>query len=77
LRRYESSEMQDGSPSSAFAASPVHLVAAGVIALAIFIVDTATPLDIAIAVLYVVVVLMAATLFSGVAFCSWRRSAWP
>jgi PAS domain S-box-containing protein len=57
------SEMQDGSPSSAFAASPVLPVAAGAIALAIFIVDTATPLDIAIAVLYVVVVLMAANSF--------------
>src|SRR3977135_553775 len=57
------SEVQDGSPASALAASPVLPVAAGAIALAIFIVDTATPLDIAIAVLYVVVVLMAANSF--------------
>jgi PAS domain S-box-containing protein len=54
------SEMQGRSLSSAFAASPVLPVVAGVFALAIFIVDTFTPLDIAIAVLYVVVVLMAA-----------------
>ena len=52
--------MQERSPSSALARSPIVPVAAGAIALAIFVVDTATSLDIAIAVLYVVVVLMAA-----------------
>jgi two-component system sensor kinase FixL len=38
-------------------------VIAGLFALAVFIVDTVTPLDIAVAVLYVVVVLMAANYF--------------
>jgi PAS domain S-box-containing protein len=52
--------MQERSPPSALARSPIVPVAAGAIALAIFVVDTATSLDIAIAVLYVVVVLMAA-----------------
>jgi PAS domain S-box-containing protein len=56
----DAGEMKDRSLSSAFVASPVLPVAAGVFALAIFIVDTFTPLDLAIAVLYVVVVLMAA-----------------
>src|SRR5882757_8628699 len=57
------SETKDRSPSPAFAGSPIVPVIAGAIAIAIFIVDTATPLDIAIAVLYVVVVLMAANSF--------------
>jgi len=52
--------MKDGSSPPTFTVSPILPVVAGVFALAIFIVDTATPLDIAIAVLYVVVVLMAA-----------------
>lgn len=43
--------------------SPVLSVATILFAVAIFVVDTFTPLDIAIAVLYVVVVLMAANLF--------------
>jgi PAS domain S-box-containing protein len=55
-----SGEMQDRSLSPALARSPVLAVIAGAFALAIFIVDTFTPLDIAIAVLYVVVVLLAA-----------------
>src|SRR5882757_157146 len=53
-------EMKDASLPPRFIFSPVLPVVAGVFALAIFIVDTTTPLDIAIAVLYVVVVLMAA-----------------
>jgi PAS domain S-box-containing protein len=55
-----SGEMQDRALSPALARSPVLAVIAGAFALAIFIVDTFTPLDIAIAVLYVVVVLLAA-----------------
>src|ERR1700694_5015062 len=66
-RRYcvdmNQSETQDKSPSPAFAGSPIVPVIAGAIAIAIFIIDTATPLDIAIAVLYVLVVLMAANSF--------------
>jgi PAS domain S-box-containing protein len=51
-------------PSSATAkASPILSIATILFAIAIFVVDTFTPLDIAIAVLYVVVVLMAANLF--------------
>ena len=52
--------MTDDTASVAPAASPVLPVLAGVLAVAIFIVDTILPLDIAIAVLYVIVVLMAA-----------------
>jgi two-component system sensor kinase FixL len=52
--------MKDEPASAALAASPVLPVLAGVFAIAIFTLDTATPFDIAIAVLYVVVVLMAA-----------------
>ena len=44
-------------------ASPLPVVIAGLVAIAIFIVDTLAPLDIAIAVLYVVVVLLAANYF--------------
>ncbi len=55
-----SGEMQDRALPPALARSPVLAVIAGAFALAIFIVDTFTPLDIAIAVLYVVVVLLAA-----------------
>jgi PAS domain S-box-containing protein len=55
-----SGEMQDRALSPALARSPVLPVIAGAFALAIFIVDTFTLLDIAIAVLYVVVVLLAA-----------------
>ena len=57
------SRMQGGSPSSASATSLIVPIIAGIIAIAIFLVDIATPLDIAIAVLYVVVVLMAANYF--------------
>jgi PAS domain S-box-containing protein len=53
--------MQHGSRIPAFAASQILPLAAGAIAIGIFVVDTFTILDIAIAVLYVVVVLMAAT----------------
>ena len=52
--------MEHKSPSPAFAASPILPLAAGAFAIGIFVVDTITPLDIAIAVLYVVVVLLAA-----------------
>src|SRR5262245_55664490 len=56
----DASKMTDDTASVAPAASPVLPVLAGVLAVAIFIVDTILPLDIAIAVLYVIVVLMAA-----------------
>jgi two-component system sensor kinase FixL len=49
--------------TSAPGASPALLVAAGAFAIAIFAIDTFTLLDIAIAVLYVVVVLAAANVF--------------
>src|SRR5262245_6739802 len=52
--------MQDKSPSSASATSSFLPVVAAASAIAIFVVDTLTTLDIAVAVLYVVVVLMAA-----------------
>ncbi len=51
--------MEDKSTPPA-AASPILPVATGALAIAIFAIDTITPLDIAVAVLYVVVVLMAA-----------------
>jgi two-component system sensor kinase FixL len=53
-------EMEHKPPSPASSASPIFLVIAGVFAIGIFLVDTIAPLDIAIAVLYVVVVLLAA-----------------
>ena len=52
--------MEYKSPSPAFAGSPILPLIAGAFAIGIFLVDTVTPLDIAIAVLYVVVVLLAA-----------------
>ena len=52
--------MQHKPPSSALATSSFLPIAAAAFAIAIFIVDTVTTLDIAVAVLYVVVVLMAA-----------------
>jgi PAS domain S-box-containing protein len=52
--------MQQKSPLAAFDASSILPLAASAIALAIFIVDTFTLLDIAIAVLYALVVVMAA-----------------
>ncbi len=52
--------MEYKSPSPAFAASPILPLIAGAFAIGIFVLDTVTPLDIAIAVLYVVVVLIAA-----------------
>ena len=57
------SEIQDKLASSASAGSPVVPIIGGMIAIAIFVVDTATALDDAIAVLYVVVVLIAANRF--------------
>jgi two-component system, LuxR family, sensor kinase FixL len=47
-------------PSPVFAASPIMPLTAGAFAIGIFLLDTITPLDIAIAVLYVIVVLIAA-----------------
>jgi two-component system, LuxR family, sensor kinase FixL len=57
--------MNSKSPSSALTGVP-GLVAlfTGLFAIAVFIIDTVTPLDIAVAVLYVVVVLLAAQYFS-------------
>lgn len=55
--------MNDNASSATTSASPLSAVIAGIIAVAIFIADTLTPLDIAIAVLYVVVVLLAANYF--------------
>ncbi len=62
--------MQHKSPIQDDAASPLLAVAAVAFAVAIFIVDTFTPLGIAVAVLYVVVVLMAGSFFQrrGVLF---------
>ena len=53
-------EMEHRSRFPAFSASSILPVIAVAFAIGIFLVDTATPLDIAIAVLYVVVVLLAA-----------------
>ncbi len=58
--------MKHKSPSPAITPSPVLPVIAGTWAIAIFVIDTATTLDIAIAVLYVAVVLM------SVNFCQRR-----
>ena len=55
------SEMQPKSPSPKFSASSLVLVGAIALTVGIFIIDTATTLDIAIAVLYVVVVFVAAS----------------
>jgi PAS domain S-box-containing protein len=55
--------MNHKSPPAAGAASPLLPIIAGAFAVAIFIVDTVTPLDIAIAVLYIVVVFLAANYF--------------
>jgi two-component system sensor kinase FixL len=52
--------MEHKSPSPGSSASPILPIIAGAFAIGIFLVDTTTPLDIAIAVLYVVVVLLAA-----------------
>jgi PAS domain S-box-containing protein len=49
--------------SPAFPSAPALLVLAGMLAIGIFVIDTLTTLDIAIAVLYVVVVLLAANVF--------------
>ena len=48
------------SPGSALTNWPASPFIAGALAIIIFVIDTFTPLDIAIAVLYVIVVLMAA-----------------
>jgi hypothetical protein len=48
------------SPTSALSNWPASPFIAGALAIIIFVIDTFTPLDIAIAVLYVIVVLMAA-----------------
>jgi PAS domain S-box-containing protein len=53
----------DHDAPSPTAPSPFLPIAAGAFALAVFVIDTATTLDIAIAVLYVVVVLVSADLF--------------
>jgi two-component system sensor kinase FixL len=58
------SQMQDKPPSPAFVTPFLLAVVAGAFAIAIFIIDTVTTLDIAIAVLYVVVVLVAANFFA-------------
>src|SRR5262249_24166755 len=52
------------STPAALSASILPPMIAGLLAIAVFIVDTITPLDIAVAVLYVVVVLMAANYFN-------------
>ena len=57
------SVMNHKSSSAAFSASILPPVIAGIFAIAVFVVDTVTPLDIAVAVLYVVVVLMAGNYF--------------
>ena len=54
------SEMHDKPLPSASSISPVLPILAGVLAVAIFAIDTISTLDIAIAVLYAVVVLMGA-----------------
>jgi two-component system sensor kinase FixL len=55
--------MDHKSSHATFSASILPPVIAGLFAIAVFVVDTITPLDIAIAVLYVVVVLMASNYF--------------
>jgi two-component system, LuxR family, sensor kinase FixL len=54
------SEVDLKAPAAAFGGSPLIAAIAGAVALGIFLFDTATTLDIAIAVLYVVVVLLSA-----------------
>src|SRR5262249_44799041 len=54
-------QMESKPPPPATGMSPVLLpLGAGALAIAIFVIDTITPLDIAVAVLYVAVVLLAA-----------------
>src|SRR5688572_9527217 len=55
--------MNQNSSPAALSASVLPPLIAGLFAIAVFVVDTVTPLDIAVAVLYVVVVLMAANFF--------------
>jgi PAS domain S-box-containing protein len=55
--------MNQNSSPAALSTSVLPLLIAGLFAIAVFLVDTVTPLDIAVAVLYVVVVLMAANYF--------------
>jgi two-component system sensor kinase FixL len=55
--------MNQSSSPAALSASVLPPLIAGLFAIAVFVVDTVTPLDIAVAVLYVVVVLMAANYF--------------
>ena len=62
--------MEPKSPSHEFAAKLIFPLTAVAFATAIFVIDTFTPLGIAVAVLYVVVVLMAAVSSSAVV-CSW------
>ena len=55
--------MNQNSSPAALSTSVLAPLLAGLFAIAVFVVDTVTPLDIAVAVLYVVVVLMAANYF--------------
>ena len=55
--------MNHKSSPAALSASILPPLIAGIFAIAVFVVDTVTPLDIAVAVLYVVVVLMAGNYF--------------
>jgi two-component system, LuxR family, sensor kinase FixL len=55
--------MNQNSSPAALSVSVLPPLIAGLFAIAVFVVDTVTPLDIAVAVLYVVVVLMAANYF--------------
>jgi PAS domain S-box-containing protein len=57
------SEGRSGSHAAASATSFILLVAASLLAIAIFVLDTATPLGMAIAVLYVVVLMIAGNVF--------------
>jgi len=59
----EADEMHQKSSPADLSASIFPPLIAGIFAIAVFIVDTVTPLDIAVAVLYVLVVLLAANYF--------------
>ena len=68
--------MSRGSPSPAIGSWPIAPIAAGALAIAIFVVDTLTHVNVAVGVLYVAVVLIVVRSFEQRWFCSWPLVAW-
>jgi hypothetical protein len=68
--------MKRESHSGAIAPSSICTVATAALPIAIFVVDTITDLEIAVAVFYVVFVLMAVSFCRRLVSCSYPRGAW-